>query len=537
MPPVKSQEQDQFTPQILITTSEDMDVTFTVSYESPSHQVFTFNQSFTASKGTVTKVNLPIALRAATTSPANFDISVNVKAEDGKTIVVYLLNEDQASTDIALLYPKFSTKTNTYTYYAVSAPKAAAHLRDEERSFVGIVATEDNCVVEVTPTARAFGLIQNEAGRNITNHNPGVLIRSRKLQKSFVTFLTSEDDLTGTKVTGSCYLSVITGHQCAFIPANVQSCDGILEQIPPTETWGFNFFLSPLAKRLSTGYRFIAGASNTVVKHVCNGMEPDTFTLARAGIFRDLLLHMPTYCYVACNQPLLVAQYSLGQQYGGIFDGFADPFLTLIVPVGQFNNEYSFILVQSVTDQDAAQPVVFEPYLNLVLTKECCQRTNILYDGRPLPSDVSLIDITCDGGVVCGCAAQFHPSVGSGAHTLGHTQDSCGMGATLYAYEDQNSYGSLAGTRLDSIAGTHLPFNLPMPIQHTNVVHKQGTVMNMYRMLMCNHRKLCIATRFVIYCINLQVKNGIFSKLFSRLMIMQKGSSVVHSPYNISYKF
>ena len=454
VPPVKSRE-DQLTPQILITTSEDTNVTFTVSYNSPSHRLPAFSQSFTASKGAVTKVDLPIALRASTTSTATFDISVNVKAEDGKTIVVYLLNEDRASTDIALLYPKFATKTNTYIYYAMSAAKAAENLRDGERSFVGIVATEDNCVVEVTPTASAFGLIRNEAGRSIINHNSGVLIRSSPLLLSNnVIFLSSEDDLTGTKVTGSCYLSVITGHQCAFIPANVQSCDGILEQIPPTETWGFNFFLSPLAKRISAGYRFIAGADNTVVKRVCNGTESATFTLAQAGDSRQLLIDMPTYCYVESNQPLLVAQYSLGQQYGTVVDGFADPFVTLIAPVGQFNNEYSFILVQSVTPQDVAQPVVFDPYLNLVLTKDCCQRSNILYDGQPLPSDVSLIDITRDGGVVCGCAAQFHPSVGSGAHMLRQKQDNCGIGATLYAFQDQNSYGSLAGTRLDSIAGT-----------------------------------------------------------------------------------
>ena len=99
-------------------------------------------------------------------------------------------------------------------------------------------------------------------------------------------------------------------------------------------------------------------------------------------------------------------------------------------------------------------PVVFDPYLNLVLTKECCQCNKVLYDGQTLPSDVSLTDIVCTGGVVCGCAAQFHPSVGSGAHMLTHTQDSCSMGATPYAFQDQNSYGSLAGTRLDTISGT-----------------------------------------------------------------------------------
>ncbi len=453
MPPVKSPAGAQFTPQLLVTTSEDMNVSFTVSYNARSRRLSAFSQTFTASKGSVTKVNLPKELRAFTTSPANFDIAVNVKADENKTVVIYLLNEDAASTDIALLYPKFATKTNTYTYYVVSSPSTTETPEGGDRSFVGIVATEDNCVVEITPTARANALIARD--RPLT-HNPGVLVRSPPLPKQTVIFMSSQDDLTGTKVTGTCYLSVITGHQCAFYPADMQSCDGIMEQIPPTETWGFNFFLSPLAERLSAGYRFIAGADNTVVTHRCNGSEPDTFTLTSAGNFREVLVNMPTYCHVESNQPLLVAQYSLGHEYGGINDIFADPFVTLIAPVGQFNNKYNFILVQSVTPQDVAQPVVFDPYLNLLVTNDCCERNDILYDGQPLPSSVSFTDIACTGGEVCGCAAQFHPSVNTGTHTLMHSRDSCSIGATLYAWQNQNSYGSMAGTRLDSIAGMHL---------------------------------------------------------------------------------
>ena len=428
-----------------------MNVTFTVSYHSTSHRIPAFNLSFTASKGSVTKVDLPTGLRASTTSLANLDIAVNVKAGDGKTIVVYLLNEDRVSTDIALLYPKFATKSNTYVYYAVSSPKADPELGEGKRSFVGIVATEANCVVEITPTATASAFIAR--GQPLV-HNPGVLVRSPQLPKGTVIFLHSEDDLTGTKVTGSCYLSVITGHQCAFYPANVQSCDGILEQIPPTETWGFNFFLSPLAKRQSAGYRFIAGADNTVVTRMCNGSEPDIFTLTSAGNFREVLVNMSTYCHVGSNQPLLVAQYSLGHEFGGINDIFADPFVTLVAPVGQFNNKYNFILVESVTTHNVPQPVEFDPYLNLLVTGECCQHNEILYDGQPIPSSVRFVDIACTGGEVCGCAAQFHPSVSAGTHTLMHTRDSCGIGATLYAWQYKSSYGSLAGTRMDSIAGT-----------------------------------------------------------------------------------
>ncbi len=189
------------------------------------------------------------------------------------------------------IYPKFATENNTYVYYAVSSSSTTENPeRGGERSFVGIVATEADCVVEFTPTATASAFIAR--GQHLV-HSPGVLVRSPPLPKDTVIFLHSEDDLTGTKVTGTCYLSVISGHQCAFYPANVQSCDGIMEQIPPTETWGFNFFLSPLAKRQSAGYRFIARADNTVVTHRCKCSEPDTFTLTSAGSFREVLVNNP----------------------------------------------------------------------------------------------------------------------------------------------------------------------------------------------------------------------------------------------------
>ena len=63
---------------------------------------------------------------------------------------------------------------------------ADPELGEGERSFVGIVATEDNCVVEVTPTASAFGFIFGVATRD---HTPGVVARSRSLPKKYGNFL------------------------------------------------------------------------------------------------------------------------------------------------------------------------------------------------------------------------------------------------------------------------------------------------------------------------------------------------------------
>ena len=48
---------------------------------------------------------------------------------------------------------------------------------------------------------------------------------------------------------------------------------------------------------------------------------------------------------------------------------------------------------------------------------------------------------------------------------------------------------------------------------------------------LCNHTKLRIARRSYICVVDLWVKNGVASEIFGHLM--QKGSSVAHSPYDI----
>ena len=115
-----------------------MNVTLNVSHNSWSHGAPAFSQSFIASKRSVIKAGLPIPQRAFTASLANFGIAVNVKAEDGKTIMVNLFAEDQASTDYCYIYSKFAIKTNLYTYYPVTSPSTTVGLGEEEQSFVAL---------------------------------------------------------------------------------------------------------------------------------------------------------------------------------------------------------------------------------------------------------------------------------------------------------------------------------------------------------------------------------------------------------------
>lgn len=453
VPPAKSPMADHLPPQLLVTTSEDTPVRFTVFYNSSQHSVPAFSGSFTAENQAVTNVTLPKALRAFTANLSNSDIAVNVKADVNRTIAVYLLNEGPFSADIALLLPKFATKTNTYNYYAASIGQSDhLHWGEDLHSYIGIVGTEDNCTVAITPTANATGHIEGVIN---ANHISGMLVKSFPLRKNSVIFLMSNDDLTGTKVTGTCYLFVITGHQCASCPSEVHPYANGMEQVPPAETWGFKFFLTPLAKYPTTSYRLIAGEEHTEVTLLCNGAAPNRFTIEQARGFKELFLNFHTYCFLESNLPMLVAQFSMWQVYIGKTNTSANASVqTLVTPVKQFKNAYNVILIPTVIPQEVLQSVMFDQYLNLVVTKDCCQLDEILYDGQILPANVTIVHVTCTDGKACGCAIQFHLNVSTGTHTLRHARDTCGIGATLYAHSDQFSYGSLAGTRLESTAGT-----------------------------------------------------------------------------------
>ena len=71
-----------------------------------------------------------------------------------------------------------------------------------------------------------FGTIQNDRVETL------VLNRMQTL------YISSLDDLTGSRVVSNKPIAFISGHECGTLPNNVLFCDQLVEQIPPTSTWG-----------------------------------------------------------------------------------------------------------------------------------------------------------------------------------------------------------------------------------------------------------------------------------------------------------
>ena len=449
-PPNLAAASAEFPPILYVTTDEDGPVQFTVSYTKVNPSL-SGTSMHTARKNSLTRIELPFQLTSSFTGVSPNKGQVNLKAEEGKNIIAYALNEGGASTDVYLGLPYFETKTETYNYYGISVPRSDLEPMPT-RGYMAIVIQEANTVLTLTPTVQIEGLLLGaglrfQSGRSYT---------SRPLAKGNTVLLGATEDLTGSKISSNKPITFITGHQCGFLPGNVTACDHLTEQLPPAETFGFKFVLVPLLERKQDGYKIVASRDGTMVNLNCvdgsgSSLQKDSFSLNERE-FRQLFIHSDRFCMLEASLPIVVVQIALGHS----FDEFnpADPFMVMIPPLGQYRNDYSLLFAESFSINSRDEPVVFKPYLSLSVPSECCDRGQIEFDNGTISWD-RFVDIKCENGEICACGAQYEvPSAQSrGGHSLQHSISECTVGVIVYAYEKENSYGYPGGMNVDSIAG------------------------------------------------------------------------------------
>ena len=118
-PPKLAAPSAKFPPILYVTTDKDGPVQFTVSYTKANPSLSGMSMH-TARNNSLTRIELPFELTSSFTGISPNKGQVNLKAEEGKNIIVYALNEGGASTDVYLGLPYFETKTkHTITMVSV----------------------------------------------------------------------------------------------------------------------------------------------------------------------------------------------------------------------------------------------------------------------------------------------------------------------------------------------------------------------------------------------------------------------------------
>ncbi|MBV5314417.1 MAG: PKD domain-containing protein [Prolixibacteraceae bacterium] len=338
---------------------------------------------------------------------------------------VYALNYRTQSSDVAVIYP---TESLGKEYFAMCySPRYTTNGNESNSEFL-IVASEDNTIVKITPTRNTDkGKLANVQFSITLNKGQSYQVQAGN------TDLTGKEDLTGSYVLANKPIAFFSGSKAVTIPIAgflYASYDHLFEQIPPTSTWGREFYVVPLKGRLKDTYRILAAEDGTLVKIEATGI---TRTLAR-GEFYEFELFSNQACRVISNRKILLAQFCRSQRADS-GSGVGDPFMIILSPVVQKIYDVTFEAYESPKIHN-----IF--YVNIIA--ESSDVAFMYLDGVSISSSF----IPFPGAEYSYAQIQ----ISKGTHRLLNTSDKGGFLAFIYGFGDSGdteSYGYGVGFNLD----------------------------------------------------------------------------------------
>ena len=372
--------------------------------------------------GTITTVTLPLAIRATGSGTIQAK-GVLISAPDEFT--VYGLNQAPATTDAFLGLPVDIQGTDYVVPSFTNRPVPPAGIVGE---FM-VVGIEDTTTVTIKPTAATVG------GADVPAIAAGAsfVVVIDRLDVLQIQAVDGAFDLTGSEITSDKPISVFSGHLCADVPVTEFACDHLVEQIPPTSTWGTSFLTAPLATRTGGDLFRITSAvdSNDVM------LDGALVATIDRGEFHEMDLASGTYHEIDTSKAAILTQYSKGTTTDGIT---SDPMMMMIPPTGQFANDYTISTL-------AAAPVAFINFVNIVAPT--ADLAGLLFDGGAIGTTWTPI-----GG--SGFSGTQVP-VAIGAHTITHASPIVPFGVYSYGFAFADSYGYPGGLRLAPLGDACIP--------------------------------------------------------------------------------
>ena len=411
----------------------------------------------------VPSLSLPIELAEGTRVEGSWDRNkgIRIKAAETKQITVFGLNEELHSVEGFTALPCTRIPVVAYyEYYAISVPPTTTVETTTADSAFLIVACENNTRLTVTPAQSvpdpSNPQVQINAGQNFT-------ITLNEMQ---TLYFESKEDLTGSRVLSDVPVSFFSGHECGNVPYDVAECDHLVEQFPPTATWGNTFFTAPTSGRTSGDvFKILTAESHAHIRVSCvfrNGSIADAFSVSvtRAGESVNFTIPSTHFCSIVSNRKIMLVQFTPGQRAD---DGnVGDPFMVIVPAVHQYTNGLT-ITTASVLG------LSFTNHLNVFVAAVHFNSTQIKVNSAVVDTWVA---ITCNSSNICGYAAQV--LVDDGIQHISHDDPNSTLGVTVYGLSSQETYAFVGGLKLSVAEGkpiqTKLNTYICRPIPYASLV-------------------------------------------------------------------
>ena len=353
-----------------------------------------------------------------------------------KEVTVYALNQGSTTSDAFLVLPTDALGKDHYVLTYNSDRNGNSLTNGSTPSEFAIVATEDNTEIAIFPSAPTSR--RGSAAQITTNLNQGESF----LVQAEMSIGDGSGDMTGSRVQANKPIALFAGHQRARIPIKVDeltSRDHIVEQLPSVDTWGRTAIVVPFPKPYNATnlsqdiYRVLAAYESSDI--MINGVKATT--LSKGGMYQSVLT---TPQVISSNKSIIVAQYkkTSGTQGTQGTDYNGDPFMMLVPPSDQFQDNYRFVSIQAI---NFANNVFInqgydEQWITIVMPNTAVSNTR--FDGQ-------LITVLPSTNVIPISGTNFSYSwlrVGDGVHSV--TADER-VGIYAYGYGRANSYGYVGG--------------------------------------------------------------------------------------------
>ena len=393
------------------------------------------------------KITLSDMLRITGAQVANKGYYVRTSS----TTSVHGFNKEFYTSDAFLQLPANSLGTD---YYAITYEPSLLYTE------LAVVALYSDTLISIQllPDLGDTDIPRLEVEWDGRTYSNGDTIRLR-LQAFQVAQIQSEQDLTGTHVTSNYPVAFYSGNVRTWIrddvrERDIQSRDHLVEQIPPTDTWGTRFVAMNYPPHTGEDrIHVVASQPDTIVDMTIiptsdgrQQEETSRFTLVRPGTSYQIRLRPNTRISLVASKPVMVAHLTHSQMADYVpADELSDPSLIYVVPVDQFDNEYVTGTSDYVGDGN------FTTFI--VLTVKEGLENSLILDGRPLifhsePPRWRSISIRGDrtaGEPAMVNYVQGYVKISPGVHQV--RSDATTFGAVLWAKGDRNTIAFPLGMR------------------------------------------------------------------------------------------
>ena len=318
--------------QVLISAKRDCSGTV-------SNPLTGWSREFNVNANNITTIEIPEEQGYHNSSQHEVILEKGIKVQSTDTISVYCTNIAHVSFDASFVLPieSLGDEYIIQSYDQSISPSSNYYALNNETSAFVIIATEDNTVVEITPTVATLGGHPANHPFTITM-NAGETYHVRSLR---INSWNENRDLSGTRILASdCKkIAVFNGNTLTCIPTNQSNgFDHVFEQAMPLRSWGKNFIVTSSRNRnrdfvkITSSANFNSITLNGEPLRMLGAGESYTFSLSESV----------GSCFLQATEPSAVYLYNNSSYDRSLDRGLGDPSMVWIAPVEQRIKDVTF---------------------------------------------------------------------------------------------------------------------------------------------------------------------------------------------------